>query len=84
VAAMREQLGTLGLVLGWDVPYLHVPPNWLEHGVKASLRYAPGTDILYTVGSALRSPRSDAVGPKLACLGVWTVVGMEVESSRNI
>ncbi|KAI0293827.1 adaptin N terminal region-domain-containing protein [Russula brevipes] len=40
-AAARERLGTLGLVLGRDVPYARVLPDWLEHGVGAGLRHAP-------------------------------------------
>jgi len=40
--AARERpglgLGTLALVLGQDVPHARVLPDWLEHGVEASLR----------------------------------------------
>ena len=37
----RERLGTLGLVLGRDVPNGRMLPDWLEHGVEASLRVSP-------------------------------------------
>ena len=41
-AARRgHQLGTLGLVLGRDVPHARLLPDWLEHGVESSLRYSP-------------------------------------------
>src|SRR6266702_8054817 len=38
-----ERLGTLGLVLGRDVPPAHarILPDWLEHGVESSLRDSP-------------------------------------------
>jgi AP-3 complex subunit beta len=36
-----HDLGTLGLVLGRDVPNAHLLPDWLEHGVESSLRYVP-------------------------------------------
>jgi AP-3 complex subunit beta len=34
-------LGTLGLVIGRDVPQARLLPDWLEHGVESSLRYSP-------------------------------------------
>ena len=37
----RERLGTLGLVLGRDVPNGRMLPDWLEHGVESSLRVSP-------------------------------------------
>jgi AP-3 complex subunit beta len=42
-ADSRERLGTLGLVLGRDVPPSHarILPDWLEHGVESSLRDSP-------------------------------------------
>ena len=43
-AAVRRghhPLGTLGLVLGRDVPHPRLLPDWLEHGVESSLRYSP-------------------------------------------
>lgn len=40
-ATRRGQLGTLGLVLGRDVPHVRLLPDWLEHGVESSLRYSP-------------------------------------------
>lgn len=36
-----HDIGTLGLVLGRDVPNARLLPDWLEHGVESSLRYAP-------------------------------------------
>ncbi len=36
-----HDLGTLGLVLGRDVPHARLLPDWLEHGVESSLRYVP-------------------------------------------
>lgn len=36
-----HDLGTLGLVLGRDVPNPRLLPDWLEHGVESSLRYVP-------------------------------------------
>ncbi|KAH9057872.1 adaptin N terminal region-domain-containing protein [Lactarius vividus] len=38
-----ERVGTLGLVLGRDVPAAHarILPDWLEHGVESSLRDSP-------------------------------------------
>lgn len=36
-----HDLGTLGLVLGRDVPNARLLPDWLEHGVESSLRYVP-------------------------------------------
>ena len=36
-----HDLGTLGLVLGRDVPNARLMPDWLEHGVESSLRYVP-------------------------------------------
>ncbi|KAI9440114.1 adaptin N terminal region-domain-containing protein [Lactarius indigo] len=38
-----ERLGTLGLVLGRDVPPAHarILPDWLEHGVESTLRDSP-------------------------------------------
>ena len=38
---VRERLGTLGLVLGRDVPNERTLPDWLEHGVESSLRASP-------------------------------------------
>ncbi|KAH9958555.1 adaptin N terminal region-domain-containing protein [Russula dissimulans] len=38
---VRERLGTLGLVLGRDVPHARLLPDWLEHGVESSLRHSP-------------------------------------------
>ena len=42
-ADSRERLGTLGLVIGRDVPPAHarILPDWLEHGVESSLRDSP-------------------------------------------
>jgi AP-3 complex subunit beta len=40
-AGRRERLGTLGLVLGRDVTYARILPDWLEHGVESSLRVSP-------------------------------------------
>jgi AP-3 complex subunit beta len=37
----RERLGTVGLVLGRDVPNGRMLPDWLEHGVESSLRASP-------------------------------------------
>ena len=39
----RERLGTLGLVLGRDMPPAHarILPDWLEHGVESTLRDSP-------------------------------------------
>jgi AP-3 complex subunit beta len=37
-----HDLGTLGLVLGRDVPNARLLPDWLEHGVDSSLRHVPG------------------------------------------
>jgi len=63
----RERLGTLGLVLGRDVPPAHarVLPDWLEHGVESSLRDSPDdfvppaaaapTAIGHVAAAALRS-----------------------------
>jgi len=39
--SVRERLGTLGLVLGRDVPDARLLPDWLEHGVESSLRHSP-------------------------------------------
>ncbi|KAH9018479.1 adaptin N terminal region-domain-containing protein [Lactarius pseudohatsudake] len=38
-----ERVGTLGLVLGREVPAAHarILPDWLEHGVESSLRDSP-------------------------------------------
>jgi AP-3 complex subunit beta len=36
-----HDLGTLGLVLGRDVPNTRLLPDWLEHGVDSGLRYVP-------------------------------------------
>jgi len=36
-----HDLGTLGLVLGRDVPNARLLPDWLEHGVESNLRYVP-------------------------------------------
>jgi AP-3 complex subunit beta len=36
-----HDLGTLGLVLGRDVPNARLLPDWLEHGVESSLRHVP-------------------------------------------
>jgi AP-3 complex subunit beta len=38
---VQERLGTLGLVLGRDVPNGRMLPDWLEHGVESSLRASP-------------------------------------------
>jgi len=42
-ADSRERLGTLGLVLGRDMPPAHarILPDWLEHGVESTLRDSP-------------------------------------------
>jgi AP-3 complex subunit beta len=40
-AGRRERLGTLGLVIGRDVTYARILPDWLEHGVESSLRVSP-------------------------------------------
>jgi AP-3 complex subunit beta len=49
----RERLGTLGLVLGRDMPPAHarILPDWLEHGVESSLRDSPD-DFVPPVGAA--------------------------------
>jgi AP-3 complex subunit beta len=46
-----RDLGTLGLVLGRDVPNARLLPDWLEHGVESSLRYVPD-DALPSSSSA--------------------------------
>lgn len=46
-----HDLGTLGLVVGRDVPNARLLPDWLEHGVESSLRYAPD-DALPSSSSA--------------------------------
>ena len=47
----RERLGTLGLVLGRDMPpaHAHLLPDWLEHGVESSLRDSPDDFVPPTV-----------------------------------
>ena len=54
-----HDLGTLGLVLGRDVPNARLLPDWLEHGVGSSLRYVPD--------DALRS--SSAAGAAVTAIG---------------
>jgi len=59
----RERLGTLGLVLGRDVPHARLLPDWLEHGVESSLRYspddaAPSTPAVTAIGHVAASSRS--------------------------
>ncbi|KAI0249870.1 adaptin N terminal region-domain-containing protein [Lactifluus subvellereus] len=51
----RERLGTLGLVLGRDVPHARLLPGWLEHGVESSLRDSPDD-------AALPMPAVTAIG----------------------
>ena len=46
-----HDLGTLGLVLGRDMPNARLLPDWLEHGVESSLRYVPD-DALPSSSSA--------------------------------
>ena len=62
----RERLGTLGLVLGRDLPQARLLPDWLEHGVEPSLRdspddAAPPTSAVTAIGHvATASSRSGA------------------------
>lgn len=49
-----HDLGTLGLVLGRDVPDTRLLPDWLEHGVDSGLRYVPD--------DALPSSSATAIG----------------------
>ena len=46
-----HDLGTLGLVLGRDVPNARLLPDWLEHGVESNLRYVPD-DVLPSSSAA--------------------------------
>lgn len=52
-------LGTLGLVLGRDVPNARLLPDWLEHGVGSSLRYVPDD----------ARPSSSAAGAAVTAIG---------------
>jgi len=67
--AARERpglgLGTLALVLGRDVPHARVLPDWLEHGVEASLRAshddAPAMPAVTAIGHiAAAAPSSSS------------------------
>ena len=62
----HHPLGTLGLVLGRDVPHARLLPDWLEHGVEASLRYspddAPSTTSAVTAIGHVAVPRPVGVG----------------------
>lgn len=51
-ATRRAHLGTLGLVLGRDVPHARLLPDWLEHGVESSLRRSPDDDAPSTRSAA--------------------------------
>jgi len=79
-----SSLAHWGSCLGGMFHTCMCPPTGSNTASRQAFAMHPARIYCIQVGSALRSPRSDAVGPKLACLGVWTVVGMEVESSRNI
>lgn len=84
-ADSRERLGTLGLVLGRDVPSAHarVLPDWLEHGVESSLRDSPDdsaiaaapppTAIGHVAAGALRS--GAATGGRSSPVVVLTPIG---------
>ena len=61
-----SDLGTLGLVLGRDVPNARLLPDWLEHGVESSLRYVPG----------------DALPSSSAAAAAVTAIGHVASSSR--
>ena len=68
-ADSRERLGTLGLVLGRDVPPAHarILPDWLEHGVESSLRdspddSAPAAPPITAFGHVALRPGTVAVG----------------------
>lgn len=71
---VRERLGTLGLVLGREVPHARVLPDWLEHGVESSLRHSPDD-----ASSSSSTPAVTAIGyvaPSRAGIGVGTGTGI--------
>ena len=62
----RERLGTLGLVLGRDVPNGRMLPDWLEHGVESSLRVSPDDAAAATPAAVTAIGHVATPGPSTA------------------
>jgi AP-3 complex subunit beta len=63
-----HDLGTLGLVLGRDVPNARLLPDWLEHGVESGLRYVPD-DALSSSSAAAAVTAIGHVAPSSSRVG---------------
>jgi len=78
-----HDLGTLGLVLGRDVPSARLLPDWLEHGVESSLRYVPddalpassATAAVTAIGHVASSSSRAGTGGHSTPIVVLTPVG---------
>ena len=78
-----HDLGTLGLVLGRDVPNARLLPDWLEHGVESNLRYVPedalpsssATAAVTAIGHVASSSSRAGTGGHSTPIVVLTPVG---------
>ncbi|KAN0120918.1 Adaptin N terminal region domain containing protein [Russula decolorans] len=78
-----HDLGTLGLVLGRDVPNARLLPDWLEHGVESNLRYVPDDALpsssaaaaVTTIGHVAPSSSRAGTGGHSTPIVVLTPVG---------
>jgi AP-3 complex subunit beta len=64
-----HDLGTLGLVLGRDVPDARLLPDWLEHGVESSLRYVPDDALPSSSAAAVAVTAIGHVAPSSSRAG---------------